>query len=571
MSVERAWERTRGFTPARWRSIKVFQMPCAIFQRQPLLPDWPVMKDHPTLILGASSLAVLMVLYETAKNRRGIESEPFASIKIKQRNIAERTGLSKNVITRATQELEDRNFIKCEGQRKKYGEFGVNKYLLCNPTTGEPFETRPGFNLLYGHSVPYFDVPVCVVRESAENWSIAILSSSALKVYVSLSFLTNRLGSNKVQTSTSDLRTLSNLSTATLRKALRELETRGLIWTNGTKNEFTLCDPYTGEPVHEFTGNQRDDPARYSLSEARGGKRANLNTGAPEQIDTWIRSCLPVSAEAIRQGNGDLKIRCPFHDDQNPSCSVSLSKRCFNCFGCKENGTVTKLVMKLSGVSQAETIKGRALSVGVEIEYHDPDSKAEAIYQYLDANGKLLKEILRYPGKAFAQRRYGSVGWIWNVRGVNPILYNLFMLQWANTVCITEGEKDADRINSLRLPDSHGSSGTVEATTSGGAESWLDDLAESLIGKHVIVMPDADEHGMKYKEQIIASLEKRDIQYCIVTFEDCDAKDVSDFLDQGHTRDELIQRIEREWAKVEPPDLAERSGLTALDDSEIQL
>jgi integrase len=66
--------------------------------------------------------------------------------------------LSKNVITKATQELEARNFInKCENQRRKYGEFGANKYLLCDPTTGVPFETKPEFSLLYGHDVAAID------------------------------------------------------------------------------------------------------------------------------------------------------------------------------------------------------------------------------------------------------------------------------------------------------------------------------------------------------------------------------------------------------------------------------
>ena len=55
-----------------------------------------------------------------------------------------RTGFSKNIITQAAQDLETKRFIKLEGQRTKRGEFGVNKYFLCDSSTGDAFKTRAG-------------------------------------------------------------------------------------------------------------------------------------------------------------------------------------------------------------------------------------------------------------------------------------------------------------------------------------------------------------------------------------------------------------------------------------------
>jgi hypothetical protein len=46
-------------------------------------------------------------------------------------------------------------------------------------------------------------------------------------------------------------------------------------------------------------------------------------------------------------------------------------------------------------------------------------------------------------------------------------------------------------------------------------------------------MPDADGPGQEYKDQIVASLKKRSIPHCVITF--TDFKDVSDYLDAGHT------------------------------------
>lgn len=542
------------FKPTRWGSIKVFQAPCAIFQSQPLFPNSPSLKANPSLTLSPSSLAILLVLYEVAKGLQGRNSDPFASVTIKQKLLIERTGLSKNVPTKAAQELEAKRFIKLAEQRRKRGEFGVNKYILCDPSTGEPFKTRPGVKLLYANDAAYFNLPVCVVRETAANWSIAKMTGSALAAYASLSWLANRSGKNTIEVKPSDLKTLCNLTRPTLKKALDELETRGLIFMDGTGKEFTLCDPNTGEPVHEFNGNQEDDPSRYFQTAETGGKKVNLNSGDPAQAEAWIRSCLPPGATVIDQENGDLTICCPFHDDSTPSCSVSPKKCCFHCFGCKEKGTLTQLAMKLQGISRGEAIQQRAKVAGLEVEYHDPDSNAEAIYSYEDSQGNLVKQVLRYPDKRFAQRRYTPSSWVWNTKGVRPILYNLPRLEFANTVVITEGEKDADRVTSLKLRASN--LGEIVATTSGGSDTWSDKLAERLCGKRVIVIPDSDDAGLKYKEEIVASLEKRQIEFCVVTFDGF--KDVSEYLDAGHTEAELAQRIADEWRTVRQGDVIAR-------------
>jgi DNA-binding MarR family transcriptional regulator/5S rRNA maturation endonuclease (ribonuclease M5) len=535
-----------GFNPTRWGNIKVFQAPCAIFQSQSLFSDSSSLKAEPSLTISPSSLSILLVLYEIAKNLQGKQSDPLASVTIKQKLLIERTGFSKNIITRAARELEAQRFIKLAEQRRRRGEFGVNKYILCDALTGEPLKTKPGAKLLYANHLSYFNLPVCIVRETTANWSIAKLSGSAIAVYVSLSWLANKSGMNTVKVKPSELKTLCNLARPTLKKALEELETRGLIATDSAGKESTLCDPYTGEPVHEFTGNAEDDPARYFQTAETGGKRVNFNIGDPGQAEDWISSCLPPGATVIDQKNGDITICCPFHDDKNPSCSVSLKKRCFHCFGCKEKGTLTQLSMKLRGISKGQAIQDRAAVAQLKVEYHNPDSKAEAIYSYKDSQGRLIKQVLRYPGKKFYQRRPTPSGWVYNIKGVRPTLYTLPRLEFAHTVVITEGEKDADRVTGLKLRDA--SHSEIVATTSGGSDSWSDALAEALRGKRVIVMPDSDKPGLKYMEEIVASLERRQIEHCVVVFDGF--KDVSAYLDAGHTGEELAQRIAVEWAQI---------------------
>ena len=53
----------------------------------------------------------------------------------------------------------------------------------------------------------------------------------------------------------------------------------------------------------------------------------------------------------LRQLGKDLRGRCPFHDDEDPSLSVDPVRNVFHCFGCGAKGSVIDLVMLLEGVT----------------------------------------------------------------------------------------------------------------------------------------------------------------------------------------------------------------------------
>src|SRR5579859_5533658 len=108
---------------------------------------------------------------------------------------------------------------------------------------------------------------------------------------------------------------------------------------------------------------------------------------------------------------------------------------------------------------------------------------------------------------------------------VMPLKFTL--RQATSTVCIVEGEKDADTITNLELGRPHK---LVVGVTSGGAASWKPDFAKSLKGKNVMLMPDDDEAGEQYAAAVRASLAAEGIEYRELRFGDVGCKDVSDFL-----------------------------------------
>jgi hypothetical protein len=294
---------------------------------------------------------------------------------------------------------------------------------------------------------------------------------------------------------------------------------------------------------------QTDDeanPQNYFTQDAKGkDKRLDLNLdyANPEAVENFIRNGLGYSGQVIEQGNGDLTICCPLHDDTNPSLSVSPSKRgCWHCFGgsCQRSGSLFDLVKAFDAA-----------------RFREPDDKAEAVYDYLDENCKLLYQVLRYRDasgeKLFRQRQPVQGGWIWNVKDVSRIPYNLHRLQFARTVIFCEGEKDADTATGIDMRGCRG--GDVVGTTSGGSNSWRPELTryfkrtETCPDKRVIVMPDADEAGSVWQAAVTTSLMAEGIEYTVVSFADTGCKDLTEFM-REHTVEELVRRCGFDWVRM---------------------
>ena len=74
-----------------------------------------------------------------------------------------------------------------------------------------------------------------------------------------------------------------------------------------------------------------------------------------------ISSYLPLT----EKGKNHFGI-CPFHDDTNPSMSVSRDKQIFKCFSCGASGNVFDFVMNYEHVSFKEALSILANKAGIE-------------------------------------------------------------------------------------------------------------------------------------------------------------------------------------------------------------
>ena len=58
---------------------------------------------------------------------------------------------------------------------------------------------------------------------------------------------------------------------------------------------------------------------------------------------------------------------CPFHNDNNPSLSVSREKQIFKCFVCGEAGNVFNFLMKYENISFVEAVKIIGNEIGISV------------------------------------------------------------------------------------------------------------------------------------------------------------------------------------------------------------
>lgn len=165
-------------------------------------------------------------------------------------------------------------------------------------------------------------------------------------------------------------------------------------------------------------------------------------------------------------------------------------------------------------------------------------------YDYRDAAGELVFQVVRWEPKHFSQRRPNpeSIGmegdeWLWNIDGVPDLLYRLPEIAASPRAVIVGGEKDADNLAAMNFP----------ATTNPGGEGhWKPEQAAFLAGKDVVIIPDQDDVGTRHCEAVVASLRgvARRVRVAILPkVEGRKIKDVTDWIEAGATRDMIADLL----------------------------
>mgnify|MGYP006395934187 FL=1 len=236
--------------------------------------------------------------------------------------------------------------------------------------------------------------------------------------------------------------------------------------------------------------------------------------------------------------SGEAKAWCPWHADRSgktPNLGINVKKRIAHCFVCDEpkgKNTLRQLAEKWEIPVRSAT---------------SPAGEVVATYDYTDETGQLVFQVVRLRQadgtKAFRQRRPDpsrSGDWLWNLSGIRRVPYRLTSLTQCSPgqewVLVVEGEKDADRL---------AAQGFTATTNSQGAGKWRPEYTPYFKGHKIAVLRDNDPGGLKHANEVAEALSPVALEVRMVELDGLPPKgDVSDWLDQGHSAENLDAAIE---------------------------
>lgn len=106
----------------------------------------------------------------------------------------------------------------------------------------------------------------------------------------------------------------------------------------------------------------------------------------------------------LPQENGKFNVCCPFHSEQNPSCSINLDTATYRCFACGECGDAISFVSKKKGISFSRAvIKLQAMAgtseavpvTSIVAQDGEKTSRQQAQNGFPSKNMRVIRAILR--------------------------------------------------------------------------------------------------------------------------------------------------------------------------------
>jgi 5S rRNA maturation endonuclease (ribonuclease M5) len=232
---------------------------------------------------------------------------------------------------------------------------------------------------------------------------------------------------------------------------------------------------------------------------------------------------------------------CPAHDDHSPSLSIKEAEDgavLLKCFaGCSTEQVVAALGLRTADLFPTTKNLAPALASRPAPSSFATAEDAVAAYRrgepdrqwvYLDAEGNEVGRTLRWnspEGKVIRPIARSPGGWRTSAMIAPRPLFNLpgLLADEAAAVFVVEGEKCVDSLASLGLP---------ATTSAGGSEAANKSDWSPLAGRDVIILPDNDEAGRRYAEdvrRILGGLQAK-VRICCLDGLLDEGKDVADLV-----------------------------------------
>jgi len=230
------------------------------------------------------------------------------------------------------------------------------------------------------------------------------------------------------------------------------------------------------------------------------------------------------------QGDKRRCLKQENHTNRDSHFSASIFNDRLTCHsqGCFKNADIFEVVGTMEGLQSFQDQKARIEEMfGLDRSEANQKKRIVRTYDYVDQEGQLLFQTVRYEPKDFRQRRPDGNGeWIWNLKDTRLILFKLREVRAAQNVLVVEGEKDVETAYTLGLPE-----GWAATCNPMGANKWEPQYSEALQNKKIVICPDRDEPGKRHGERIAQQLQGIAKEICWLDLPS--DKDLSEWVHQG--------------------------------------
>ncbi len=258
-------------------------------------------------------------------------------------------------------------------------------------------------------------------------------------------------------------------------------------------------------------------------------------------------------------------VRCPFHNEKTPSLAVKFypdaNKERFKCFGCGVSGDAIDFIMKLKNMTynQAREYLGLTVEKSVQeqqtervqgfidwqIKKFDWKEKLIGLFPFTNDKGEIAYFKAKFKNDKGGKRLsyyYIDNDKVINKRGCEELPYNLYEategIKNNKVLIICEGEKDVNKLNSLLKRSNYVATSVKN----------VKDLS-MYENAYLYICGDTGEAGEKYKWSIYKKLFGSSKSFKFINLPGIksmgDNKDVTDWLDAGHNKKDLLNAFER--------------------------
>ena len=272
--------------------------------------------------------------------------------------------------------------------------------------------------------------------------------------------------------------------------------------------------------------------------------------------------CLALLGEPQEKHRGGMQWRYGTHG----SLRVEIDKGVFEDHETGQKGGTLKIIECRGGMDKSRAMAWMRDQRIIADQPKPASRRIVATYDYTNANGDLLFQVVRYEPKDFRQRRADGV---WKMAGVQLVPYRLpaviGAIKQKHTIFIAEGEKGVQSLESI---------GLVATCSPGGAGKWRSQYNSIFAGADVVILPDNDPQstmpdgtlrwhpdgrpalaGQDHANDVARNLSGIAGRVRVVMLPDLPLKgDVADWIASGGTAEAIAELIARapDWTKAQP-------------------